>query len=205
MNTTQVRPDPPPLSLVARVRAFFDSLAGRLLALTVAAVVLGEALIFAPALAAFHESWLRDRINLAQIAALALEVSPEAEMADSLEYELLTNAEVQRVAMQRAGERELLLGDPSIPLAGPLHTFDYTSAGGARRFWWAVETFLSREGRVLRVMARPRFESESDALGRWPARPRPSTHRAWPRSPRRSARAPVPGGVSRSARPLHSP
>lgn len=148
-----------PLRRLERVRAFFDSLAGRLLALTVAAVVVGEALIFAPALAAFHESWLRDRINLAQIAALALEVSPETDMTDSLEYELLTNAEVQRVAMQRAGERVLLLGDPSVPLAGPLHTFDYTSASGAQRFWWAVETFLSPDGRVLRVMAHPRFES----------------------------------------------
>ncbi len=160
MSPGQAPPIPPPLSRrLARARAFFDSLAGRLLALTVAAVVVGEALIFAPALAAFHESWLRDRINLAQIAALALEVSPETEIAGSLEYELLTNAEVQRVAMQRAGERVLLLGDPSVPLAGPLHTFDYTSASSVQRFWWAVETFLSPEGRVLRVMARPRFES----------------------------------------------
>ena len=87
-----------------RVADFFESLAGRLLILTAAAVVAGELLIFIPALAGFHETWLRDRINLAQIAALALEVAPqdEVEIAEPLEFELLENAEVLRVAMQRA-------------------------------------------------------------------------------------------------------
>ena len=54
------------------MRRFFDSLAGRLLALTALAVLAGEILIFVPALANFHDDWLRERINLAQTAALAL-------------------------------------------------------------------------------------------------------------------------------------
>ncbi|MDX2274816.1 MAG: HAMP domain-containing sensor histidine kinase [Hyphomonadaceae bacterium] len=149
-----------PLSVAwAQVRAFFASLAGRLLVLSTVLVVFTELLIFGPGLASFHENWLRERINLAQIAALALEVSPDTDIADSLEYELLTNAEVQRVAMQRAGERELLLGDPTAPVGGPLTTYDYSDASGWRRYWWAIETFTAREGRVLRVIAKPRFES----------------------------------------------
>jgi signal transduction histidine kinase len=155
-RTLSKTPRPSPL---ARVRAFFESLAGRLLVLSTAAVIFTELLIFGPGLAGFHETWLRDRINLAQIAALALEVSPDTDIADSLEYELLTNAEVQRVAMQRAGERELLLGDPGAPLGGPLTTFDYTHASRWQRYWWAIDTFNAPEGRVLRVIARPRFES----------------------------------------------
>ncbi|UPT64181.1 MAG: hypothetical protein M0D54_06480 [Hyphomonadaceae bacterium JAD_PAG50586_4] len=71
-----------PAGPLQRVRAFIDSLAGRLLALTVLAVVAGEIFVFAPALAGFHESWLRERVSLAQIAALALEVTPEYEIAD---------------------------------------------------------------------------------------------------------------------------
>lgn len=147
-----------PRWLWGEVKGFFDSLAGRLLALTAAAVVAGEIVIFAPALANFHENWLRDRINLAQIAALALEVSPDIDIADPLEYELLTNAEVLRVAMQRAGERQLLLESPA-PIEGEITTYDYTRAPATRRFWWAVETWLAPDGRVLRVLARPRFES----------------------------------------------
>ncbi|QGZ94443.1 sensor histidine kinase [Terricaulis silvestris] len=144
---------------IQSIRNFVDSLAGRLLGLTVIAVLVGEALVFAGALAGFHEQWLRERMNLAQIAALALEVSPDLEIAESLEYELLTNAEVQRAALQRAGERVLLLEDPNVVPTEPLVTYDYTQADEARPFWWAVESFFAPPGRVLRVLSRPRFES----------------------------------------------
>jgi signal transduction histidine kinase len=140
-----------------RVRGFIDSLAGRLLALTAAAVIAGEIFVFAPALAGFHEAWLRERINIAQIASLA--VSPDLEVAQSLEDDLLNNAGVQRVALQREGERVLLLEAPDAPSAERLVTYDYTNATGFQRFRWAVETFFAPPGRVLRVLARPRFEN----------------------------------------------
>jgi len=142
-----------------RAREFVDSIAGRLLGLTALAVLAGEIFVFAPALAGFHEAWLRERINLAQIASLALEVSPDLEVAESLEFELLNNAEVQRVAMQREGERVLLLEDPTAPSDEKLVTYDYTNASGFQRFSWAVQTFFAPPGRVLRVLARPRFEN----------------------------------------------
>ena len=142
-----------------RAREFVASLAGRLLGMTAAAVLTGELLVFAPALAGFHENWLRERINLAQIAALALDVSPDLEVTASLEYDLLTNAGVQRVAMQREGERILLLEDPSAPLNQELVVYDYTQATALDRFSFAMQTFLAPPGRVLRVLGRPRFES----------------------------------------------
>lgn len=142
-----------------RARDFVDSLAGRLLGLTALAVLAGEIFVFAPALAGFHESWLRERVNLAQLAALALQVSPDLEVAESLEYDLLVNAGVQRVAMQREGERVLLLEDPSAPSDEQLVLYDYTRPTSAQRFNRAVETFFAPPGRVLRVLARPRFEN----------------------------------------------
>jgi len=151
--------EPPARALWRRAREFSASLAGRLLAITAATVLLGEALIFAPALAEFHEAWLRERMNLSQVAALALEVSPDMEIAESLEYELLTNAGVQRAALQREGERVLLLEDPEAAPSGEHVTYDYTQASRLQRFLWAFETFLAQEGRTLRVLARPRFES----------------------------------------------
>jgi hypothetical protein len=140
-------------------RAFVDSLAGRLLGLTLAAVMAGEAFIFAPALATFHETWLRERMNLSQIAALTLEGSPDQAIAESLEYELLTNAGVMRAALQREGERVLLLEGAETPPTSSIVIYDYTTAGAAAPFWWAFETWLAPEGRVLQVRARPRFES----------------------------------------------
>ncbi len=142
-----------------RAREFVDSLAGRLLGLTAMAVIAGEIFVFAPALAGFHEAWLRERINLAQIAAIALEVSPDLNITDTLEYDLLENAQVQRVAIQREGERILLLEDPNAANDDVLVLYDYTRASGWQRFKWALETFVAPPGRVLRVLSRPRFES----------------------------------------------
>jgi signal transduction histidine kinase len=142
-----------------RAREFVDSLAGRLLGLTALAVIAGEIFVFAPALAGFHEAWLRERINLAQIAAIALEVSPDLNITDTLEYDLLENAQVQRVAIQREGERILLLEDPNAANDDVLVLYDYTRASAFQRFRWALETFFAPPGRVLRVLSRPRFES----------------------------------------------
>jgi signal transduction histidine kinase len=142
-----------------RAREFVDSLAGRLLGLTALAVIAGEIFVFAPALAGFHEAWLRERINLAQIAAIALEVSPDLNITDTLEYDLLENAQVQRVAIQREGERILLLEDPNAANDDVLVLYDYTRASAFQRFRWALETFFAPRGRVLRVLSRPRFES----------------------------------------------
>lgn len=143
-----------------QVTGFADSLAGRLLGLTLLAVFIGEILIFVPALADFHETWLIERMNQAQIAALALEASPDNDIADSLANELLHNAGVQHVALQRENERVLLLDDPNAdaPVAN-LVTYDYRQASPVKKFNWAFQTFFAGNGRVLRVLSKPRFES----------------------------------------------
>lgn len=142
-----------------RARDFADSLAGRLFGIVAGAVLIVEALVFVPAIARFHETWLHDRINLAQVAALALEASAEPEIGDALEYELLTNAEVQRVALVRDGARELVLEGEAPVEASELVTYDYTRAGFFEPAFWAWQSFAARPGRVLRVVSRPRFES----------------------------------------------
>jgi hypothetical protein len=130
--------DPTPLlSLWRTVRGFIDSLAGRLLALTVVTVLAGEIFIFAPAIASFHENWLRERMNLAQIAALVLEGSPDQEVGRELEDELLINAGVLRAALSRAGERVLLLESAETPSPDSIVTYDYTTAQPGQPIWWA--------------------------------------------------------------------
>jgi signal transduction histidine kinase len=157
-----VLPTPSPVqrSPFRRAGAFLESLAGRLLLLTAGFVMLAELVAFGPAVTDFHQNWLRERVNLAQIAALALEVSPDLEIAESLEYELLTNAQVLRAALQRQGERVLLLEGPTpTPAPETLITYDYTRADQVQSFYWAMESFFAPPGRVLRVLAEPRFES----------------------------------------------
>ena len=38
-------------------------------------------------------------------------------------------------------------------------TYDYRQASPVKKFNWAFETFFAHDGRVLRVLSRPRFES----------------------------------------------
>ncbi len=158
-SDTAPEEDQPRLGPAARVARFMSGLAGRLLALTIAVILIGEVLVFAPALTSFHQNWLMERINLAQIAALALEAAPGNDIAAPLQAELLDSAEVKRVALKRDGQRELLLEQPFN--GGDdlrIRTYDYTTASPMMPFAWAVESFLAPKGRVLRVLARPRYE-----------------------------------------------
>lgn len=144
-------------ALRARLVRFFQGLAGRLLALTVLVVLASALLVFLPAIASFHELRVRDRINLAQTAALALEGAPD--LTPGLERELLENAEVLRIALRRDEVRELLLESAEEAPAAMPRTFDLRTASDFQRFNWAFETLFASDGRVLRVIAEPRFES----------------------------------------------
>lgn len=135
-----------------------SGLAGRLLTLTVAVVLVAEIVVFAPALAGFHKNWLMDRINLAQTAALALEAAPGQAIPTPLQVELLESAEVKRIAFKREGARVLLLEEPFANSSGlRLATYDYTQPNPVLELGWAVETLFAPRGRVIRVLAKPRF------------------------------------------------
>ena len=68
----------------------FNTLSGRFLGLTILFVVIAEVLIFVPSMARFREDYLQNRLELAQLAALALLATPpDEEVTPDLESELL--------------------------------------------------------------------------------------------------------------------
>ncbi len=139
---------------------FTRSLSARLLGFTIAFVLLAEILIFGPSLGAFQRMWLQDRVNAAQIAALALEAAPEAGLTEDLRRELLENAEVSRVAMKRDGARELRLDDTDAGAPPhPMRTFDLRERSMLTHALAAFETLFSPAGGEIRVLATPRFET----------------------------------------------
>ena len=147
------------LGLVLRaLRRFRDSLAGRLLVVVGGMTLLIQVAVFAPVMGNFHHSWIRERINLAQTAVLSLDVSPTFTITEALRQELLDNADVLRIALKRYEDRELILDAGET--TGVLSDLDYT-----RRTSWlthsmqALDCIFAPEGRTLRVLARPRFES----------------------------------------------
>jgi signal transduction histidine kinase len=142
------------------LRAFLTSLPGRLLAYTAGFVLLAEVLVFVPSMSQYRLDWLSERVAAAQIAALAVEAAPETGLSDSLRAELLRNAEVRIVALQRDGERVLHLAAPSHgqELVG-VRLVDLRSPKPVSNAVEAMRILIEKDGRPLRVIAAPRYES----------------------------------------------
>lgn len=139
--------------------ALTRSLSARVVGVIAIFALAGEAAIMAPSLASFHRSWLQERVNAAQIAALALEAAPDQAIEESLRRELLVNAGVRGVALKRDGARELRLDameDGSLPA---VRTVDLRDMGGVQSVRAALEALLARDDRMLLVLAKPQFES----------------------------------------------
>ncbi|MEO0994710.1 MAG: sensor histidine kinase, partial [Pseudomonadota bacterium] len=79
--------------------AFLRGLSGRLLVVTVLIVMLVEVVIFIPSVARFRADYLTERLERAELAALALLGAPDEMMDPSVERALLDQAEVLNVVL----------------------------------------------------------------------------------------------------------
>ena len=140
-------------------RRFFwpGGLSARLLILTVLFVVFGGLLVVPPTLAAFEEQWLLDRVRAAELASLATEVAPDRVVSEQLSNQLTAAAGVQWVAIQEDGMRRLVLRGPSLTRTPYLVDLRDQAPGS----WLAApfQTLFGGEGRMVRVVAEPRFRT----------------------------------------------
>jgi signal transduction histidine kinase len=142
----------------AGVRAWALSLPGKLLALSVAFVLLAEILIFFPSAAGFRTGWLMDRADSAHLAALAAESAGDMQLGEDMVRELLAGAEVIAVSRVTQGVNELVLGG-AIGDA-ELVTADLTQEGFFDGLVAVCNTLFAPEGRFLRIIAEPRTRSD---------------------------------------------
>lgn len=84
-------------------------LSGKVLALTILFVMLGEVLIFMPSIANFRITWLKSRVAAAEVAALAVEAAPDNKVSDKLRQRLLEGAEVRIIVLNKGSSRHLML------------------------------------------------------------------------------------------------
>jgi signal transduction histidine kinase len=133
--------------------AWWRGLTGKVLALTILFVMVGEVLIFLPSIANFRITWLKERIATAEIAALVADAAPNGEVPDELRQELLKGAKVRIIALSRGDTRELMLrddGDLMIERAYDIR----------KRLWvdWIVDAFAtmaSTDNRLIGVIDVP--------------------------------------------------
>lgn len=128
-----------------------NTLSGRLLILTTVFVMLAEVLIFVPSVAGFREDYLRNRLERAQIASLAL--LADDMLSTELEAELLQTAGVFNVVLRRDEVRELVLSSPMPPTIAA--TFDLREAGPLTLIRDAMMRLFTPENQVIRVIGSP--------------------------------------------------
>jgi len=87
----------------------YRSLSARLLVLTIAFVMLGEVLIYAPSAARFRYEFLQERLATAHVAVLALLATPNNMVSDALQTELLQRASAYAIALRRPDGVKLLM------------------------------------------------------------------------------------------------
>ena len=132
----------------------FNTLSGRFLGLTIVFVMLAEVMIFVPSVARFRLDYLQNRLEIAQLAALALLATPDEMVAPDLEAELLETADVLNVVLRRDGIRELVLASEMPPMVADV--FDLTTADGFTLVRDALRLLVSRGDRVVLVIGRTR-------------------------------------------------
>ena len=128
-------------------------LSGKVLALTVAFVMIGEVLIFLPSIANFRVGWLQNRIAIAEVAALAVEAAPDQKVSDDLREELLRGAGVSVVALKQGNSRHLMLqvdGEHTI-----VRSFDLRTTMWFEHIRDAFAVLANGDERHIRVVDHP--------------------------------------------------
>lgn len=137
-----------------------NTLSKRFLGLTILFLVVAEVLIFVPSVARFRHDYLQNRLELAQLAALALLATPGEVVSPALQTELLDTAGVLNVVLRRDDVRELLLeGDPPGPLAESFYLEDADQMTLMRD---ALAALFREEDRIIRVVGQTRQGARSE-------------------------------------------
>lgn len=148
-------PSPPEPTRPHRRRFYWPGgLSARLLILTAMFVAFGGLLVVPPALAAFEEQWLLERVRAAEMAALAADVA-RGRVTLQHRTQLLRAAGIERVATQDPdGVRRLVLGGGRA-LRNPYVVDLREQAAGS---WLAApfRTLAAPDDASVRVLAEPR-------------------------------------------------
>ncbi len=134
-----------------------DGLSARLLLLTVVFTLAVQALIVAPNAASFHERWLMDRIQAAELASVGVEALPYSAVDDQTAEQLLRIGGVSAVAISDQGVMRQLLQAPN--LARTPDFIDLRGRSMGARLIDPVRTLFGHPDRSIRARAAPRYRS----------------------------------------------
>ena len=134
---------------LSRVRP--RGLSARLLALTVAFVMVSEVLIFLPSLSRDRLAYFENRIDAAHLAIFALEATPDNMVSQDLANMILAHVGARGIVVHKANNTTLMLDSESPPRIDA--TFDLRTGGVLMPMADALATLWRGGDRVLRVLA----------------------------------------------------
>ena len=134
-----------------------DGLSSRLLLLTVLFTLAVQALILGPNAASFHERWLLDRLQAAELASVGVEALPYSAVDDDTAEQLLRIGGVSAVAISDQGVMRQLLQAPNLTRAPDFIDLRRRSLGA--RLADPVRTLFGPPDRSIRARAAPRYRS----------------------------------------------
>jgi signal transduction histidine kinase len=146
-------------------------LSGKVLALTIIFVMIGEILIFLPSIANFRIQWLKTHVAQAEIAALAAEAAPGQIVDDDLRSTILKGAGVEAVSLSRGDKRKLVLRNNTDAMVD--ETFDLRSGNYFPTVMEAFSVMFLSHDRLIGVIDKPPAMSGDYieiALHEWPMR-----------------------------------
>lgn len=135
-------------------KRFFSGLRGRVLLLTSGFVFFAITLTYPVLAAGFRTTWLLQRGQAAQIAALAVEAAPDGRVSEELSRQLLESAQVVSVAVQAKDFRGEIL-PPAIDIGGDLIPIDMRNQSLIDGVVGVFDHLLAPRGRFLRVIVEP--------------------------------------------------
>ncbi|OYX55755.1 MAG: sensor histidine kinase [Brevundimonas subvibrioides] len=134
-----------------------DGLSSRLLLLTVLFTLAVQALIVGPNAASFHERWLMDRLQAAELASVGVEALPYSAVDDQTAEQLLRIGGVSAVAISDQGVMRQLLQAPNLARAPDFIDLRGRSTGS--KLLDPVRTLFGHPDRSIRARAAPRYRS----------------------------------------------
>ncbi|MEQ1784072.1 MAG: sensor histidine kinase, partial [Hyphomonadaceae bacterium] len=135
-------------------KRFFSGLRGRLLLLTTGFVLFAILMAYPVLAAGFRTTWLLQRGQAAQIAALAVEAAPDGRVSEELSRQLLESAQVVSVAVQAKDFRGEIL-PPSVDIGHDLIPIDMRTQSLIDGIVGVFDHMLAPPGRFLRVIMEP--------------------------------------------------
>lgn len=152
MNSTTPAPQdaaaaPPPAGAGEGVPHRLSGLSGKLLVLTIVFVMLAEIFVFVPSIANFRANWLRDRLLVADVAAIALDSTTD--IARDTQDQLLARAGAITIAVRQDGKRKLVAMKEMPPEI--TRVVDIPAMTAPMAIAAAFETLLAGDGRILLI------------------------------------------------------